>query len=198
MATNFEIADQLLAAGDKFAERRDARSLQNANIARDMAHKLAHYGSFASEKQKSFALSLIRQSQALSAPAPEFKILSLQDTWPRIGEMLRPGRLIHTPDLHVSPASTRTHHWIIWNKVVVGLFYPEKSFAKWLIGPQGYKLPDAEMAKVQERMLEFEADPKGTAVRYGRMTGTCCVCGKLLTNKASVEAGIGPICADGF
>lgn len=39
------------------------------------------------------------------------------------------------------------------------------------------------------------ADPKGSAVRYGQRTGTCSCCGRELTNHASIELGIGPICA---
>ena len=38
-------------------------------------------------------------------------------------------------------------------------------------------------------------DPKGAAITYGRLTGRCSCCGRLLTKHASVEAGIGPICA---
>lgn len=36
------------------------------------------------------------------------------------------------------------------------------------------------------------------AKAYGRATGTCCCCGKTLTNPDSIAAGIGPICAQGF
>jgi hypothetical protein len=39
------------------------------------------------------------------------------------------------------------------------------------------------------------ADPRGEAIRYGQRTGTCSCCGRTLTNGASIEAGIGPICA---
>jgi len=39
------------------------------------------------------------------------------------------------------------------------------------------------------------ADPAGEAVRYGRETGECCLCGRELTDPVSVAAGIGPICA---
>lgn len=38
-------------------------------------------------------------------------------------------------------------------------------------------------------------DPKDAAVRYGQRTGVCSCCGAKLTNKESIEAGIGPICA---
>lgn len=36
------------------------------------------------------------------------------------------------------------------------------------------------------------------AKEYGKVTGTCCNCGRLLTNEESIAAGIGPICASKF
>jgi hypothetical protein len=33
------------------------------------------------------------------------------------------------------------------------------------------------------------------AKKFGTRTGTCCICGRLLTDENSVAAGIGPICA---
>lgn len=36
------------------------------------------------------------------------------------------------------------------------------------------------------------------AVNFGVLYGTCCNCGKLLTNPESIEAGLGPICAAKF
>lgn len=36
------------------------------------------------------------------------------------------------------------------------------------------------------------------AAAFGVNTGTCCVCGALLTNDKSVKAGIGPVCAKKF
>lgn len=37
-----------------------------------------------------------------------------------------------------------------------------------------------------------------TAKHFGRRTGVCCCCGKMLTNADSIEAGIGPVCASKF
>jgi hypothetical protein len=34
------------------------------------------------------------------------------------------------------------------------------------------------------------------AAKFGKKTGHCCICSKLLTNAESVAKGIGPICAD--
>lgn len=39
-------------------------------------------------------------------------------------------------------------------------------------------------------------DPREAAIRYGQKTGTCACCGRGLTNHASIELGIGPICAE--
>lgn len=36
------------------------------------------------------------------------------------------------------------------------------------------------------------------AKEFGALYGTCCVCGRTLTNESSIEAGIGPVCASKF
>lgn len=34
------------------------------------------------------------------------------------------------------------------------------------------------------------------AKKYGKMYGTCCICGRTLTDEKSIAAGIGPVCAE--
>lgn len=46
-----------------------------------------------------------------------------------------------------------------------------------------------------DKLARIAADPKGEAIRHGQRTGTCSCCGRELTKHASIEAGIGPICA---
>ena len=36
------------------------------------------------------------------------------------------------------------------------------------------------------------------AKEFGALYGTCCVCGRMLTNEESITAGIGPVCAGRF
>lgn len=43
-------------------------------------------------------------------------------------------------------------------------------------------------------LYEIAANPLDAAVKYGRLTGRCACCGRTLTDKESVAAGIGPIC----
>lgn len=46
-----------------------------------------------------------------------------------------------------------------------------------------------------EQLRELAKDPLAVGVAYGKQTGKCCICARELTDPASVEAGIGPICA---
>ena len=48
-----------------------------------------------------------------------------------------------------------------------------------------------------KRAIETIAvNPGEAAIRYGRQTGSCACCGRPLSNKQSVDLGIGPICRD--
>jgi hypothetical protein len=49
-----------------------------------------------------------------------------------------------------------------------------------------------------EAMKQILDDPLGCMERYGRETGTCGACGRLLTDPDSVARGIGPVCAAKF
>lgn len=52
--------------------------------------------------------------------------------------------------------------------------------------------------KIVEELRIIVADPRAAAVTYGRLTGTCAVCGRKLEDKDSVARGIGPVCAGTF
>lgn len=46
------------------------------------------------------------------------------------------------------------------------------------------------------KLAAIAADPKGEAIRHGQRTGRCSCCGRELTKHASIDLGIGPICAE--
>ena len=52
------------------------------------------------------------------------------------------------------------------------------------------KAGQAVLAKIAE------AGAEAASARYGHEIGECGICGRTLTNDASRERGIGPICAD--
>lgn len=51
-------------------------------------------------------------------------------------------------------------------------------------------------ASTVDALQRIAANPMEAAVRYGQKTGKCSCCGRKLTNKVSIEMGIGPICAE--
>lgn len=53
-------------------------------------------------------------------------------------------------------------------------------------------------ADILDLVRTVAASPIEAARKYGRDTGTCSCCGRELSDPASVEAGIGPICANNF
>jgi hypothetical protein len=61
------------------------------------------------------------------------------------------------------------------------------------------QLVDGYFEYTGQRPLSFiTADHRMTldeAKEYGQVTGTCCVCGRKLTNEASIAEGIGPVCS---
>ena len=55
-------------------------------------------------------------------------------------------------------------------------------------------------SKDYEKLADFlrTTDIEAAAIEYGRATGTCSCCGRTLTNRLSIELGIGPICRGNF
>lgn len=67
------------------------------------------------------------------------------------------------------------------------------------------KVTDGQFYAVREcgderkaRVIQVAAAPDQAAKAYGLRTGTCSCCGRELTNKDSIDLGIGPICAEKF
>lgn len=52
--------------------------------------------------------------------------------------------------------------------------------------------------EMRAEVAGLAVDPESSAAAYGRQTGHCACCGQKLTDPASVERGIGPICAERF
>lgn len=66
-----------------------------------------------------------------------------------------------------------------------------------IIGGRFIKSRDC-LPEQESQIVELVNDPKAAAEAYGKRTGICCCCGRELTNEGSIDAGIGPICAQRF
>lgn len=52
--------------------------------------------------------------------------------------------------------------------------------------------------ELADRIAVCASNPSEAAKAYGRRTGCCCVCGRELTRNESIDAMIGPICAEKY
>ena len=59
-------------------------------------------------------------------------------------------------------------------------------------------LAGRQCEKLEPTLRCLARDPKATMAIIGRRYGVCCLCGRELTNAASIAAGIGPICVEKF
>lgn len=83
-------------------------------------------------------------------------------------------------------------------KVQVAVHGSKNLYAKELVGDpdRGFSFQYAA-GWVRKLRLEWKMT-LAEAKAWGALYGTCCVCGRTLTNEESIEAGIGPICASKF
>jgi hypothetical protein len=51
---------------------------------------------------------------------------------------------------------------------------------------------------VEQEIVGVAADPLNAAIAYGKKYGKCSVCARTLTDEASINRGIGPVCAERF
>ena len=54
----------------------------------------------------------------------------------------------------------------------------------------------SKMPLLREEIEEAQSHPEKTALKYGRETGQCSICGRRLDNAVSIYNAIGPICAE--
>ncbi len=63
----------------------------------------------------------------------------------------------------------------------------------------GRQAPDGlYQGKIQLQLRAILDNPQEAMVAYGKLTGTCGKCGRILEDPESIAAGIGPICAESF
>lgn len=176
----------LQAAAARFDARTDDFAAGKSTICRDIAAKLDRFGDFASDKQADFARKLVEWSQprVANSAAPVVTVPALIDVMQRFA-------VVRLGNLRVSRENGESRCWLRWADVCVGKIEGAevKLFAR-RVADSG-----TTEAHILDVLREFNASPLDTAMRYGRASGKCCMCGRDLTDAESVAAGIGLICA---
>ena len=85
-------------------------------------------------------------------------------------------------------------------KIQLAVHGSKKPYAKRLVPPAEFGA-NAEFVYAPGAMRGILPEHKMTleeAKEFGALYGTCCVCGRTLTDERSIAAGIGPVCARRF
>ena len=83
----------------------------------------------------------------------------------------------------------KNSRWYGWTFVDDGAAYGSRK-------TYGKQAPDGTYAgSIQDQLRAIIENPLEAMVAYGKLTGTCGKCGRILEDEESVAAGIGPICA---
>lgn len=129
---------------------------------------------------------IAKQAAKVEAPADD-DLRSLVDMFAKAGEsMKKPMFRADGLKLSLAPSTGRNagHIYVV-----------EEGDYRGKITPEGRWMP-VNGVDLVERLKAIAANPFDAAVRYGRETGSCSCCGRELTNKLSIELGIGPICRE--
>ena len=89
---------------------------------------------------------------------------------------------------------TKASSWYGWVFVSDGAAYGERTN----YGRQNEAEGKLYSGKIQDQLRAILADPLEALTAYGKLTGTCGACGRMLEDEESVALGIGPICRQKF
>ena len=168
-----------------------------------MLEALRKYGHFTPKQEAAVrnaaAKSAARRAQwaaekaaaASNAPAVDVSLIEKAFATAQANGIKRPRMVLDGIKFSLAPAHGRN----------AGALYVVRKSDDQYLG----KIMGGVFSKVRECSIEQEAEivrvasnPHAEAVAYGKRTGVCCICGRELTNHASIDAGIGPICADKY
>lgn len=110
---------------------------------------------------------------------------------PKLFAIMQRHSTFHAGELKISRRNQDSLCWLVWNDVCVGKLEDGQCL---LFGKRIFAAGTTQ-ATVAGLIREFDVDPLAAAVKYGRLSGRCCSCGRDLTNPDSIDAGIGPVCA---
>ena len=180
---------QLLAAATLWSDRTDPFATGKEETCRDMALALLKRGDFVSEKQAGYAAKLVLWVGPTLRPAPAGQLLV-----PQLFAVMQKHSKLHVGHLKIARKNQDTLCWLMWDDTCVGKLEDGKVvlFSGRIYGS------GTTVIGLTDLLVEFEAAPLDAAVKYGKLSGCCCSCGRDLTDPVSIEAGIGPVCAQKF
>lgn len=172
---------------------------ESFDFAESLANSVARYGSLSPKQLDAARRCMERDAQreaervqrAVNAPEVNTKEVEIAFAHAQDKGVKRPKMTLDGFKISLAPA----------HGVNAGALYVVRKADDQYLG----KIKDGRFQAVRECTSDEQAavvkvvnDPKGEAIAYGQRTGNCCICNRELTNHASIDAGIGPICAEKF
>jgi hypothetical protein len=159
----------------------------------DFAKSLvSQYGTkgFLSERQMEWVVRIADEAEGGVKPAAVHKVPKIRDAMDTaLGNGMKKPMLLADGVKVYPSANQKGVLYVKLNGDYAGKILADGS----LKAANGYSASDMVAA-----LSELEASPEEAALRYGRETGRCSICGARLTNTESIERAIGPICAANF
>lgn len=179
---SFAFAESLYYALQQYGSLTDGQLNAIESCKRKSAERQAAYQTERTQREERAEVVDLSKVEAAFARA---KSTGLQ--WPRLrlGKYnLKPAgeRSANPGAIYVTARPSEEADGSYLGKVIGGKFSPSRECT-----------PD-----MQKDLMVMMADPAKAAVTFGRLTGHCAICGRLLEKGESVERGIGPICAERF
>ena len=176
---------------------------ESFDFARSMVDALASYGTLTAKQHETVTRLRVRdeernaarkveaEQRAANAPAVDASRIAEAFATAQGNGVKRPRMVLNGFKISLAPMTGRN----------AGALYVVRVEDDQYLG----KIMDGRFSRVREcdeateaRVVAVVNDPKGEAIAYGQRTGNCCICNRELTNHASIDAGIGPICAAKF
>ena len=172
---SFDFAASMLEAFNRYGRLTDN---QLAAVLRCMAR----------DAERAEARKRDAAERAANAPAVDVSVIEKAFASAQANGIKRPRMMLDGIKFSLAPAHGRN----------AGALYVVRRSDDQYLG----KIMDGRFTRARDCTAEQEAEivriasnPHAEAVAYGQRTGVCCICSRELTNHASIDAGIGPICA---
>lgn len=167
------------------------------NFAAAMAHAVAQYGELterqletvqrlmAQDAERDAARAVEREQRAASAPEVSVAAIETAFATAQQNGLRFPKLRLDTFTFSLAGANSKN----------AGAIYVKEG-GDYLGKMQGGKFFRVRTTtdEQERRIVVAAADPDAAARAYGLRTGSCSCCGRELTNKVSIDLGIGPIC----
>ena len=172
-------------------------NFSNSDFAKSMSESVRKFGSL-TERQLAVINTRIAEAQERKAAAErrvtEAKTISMAkitEAFSKAGDVLKSPKLRVTAGLVLSPAKANS-------KNAGGIYVKrDDTYLGKIIGDKFIRSRDCT-DELEAVLLKVAEAPQEAAVAFGRLTGHCACCGRLLFDPISVKRGIGPICSSNF